>query len=1505
MTESEESMWDAIDKDSAEETDEVLELEARSPTRQNSFTSASNVTSKQSSLNSIFSQISHASTSATTAPPSPSLGRRVQEFEWADSAERRDVISLSSPPPSPSPKMRKAQLGGNGEGRLRRAETDGSLGGGRKRNMFMDMDSDDERTPVAGPSGGARREEKVKPLGKLVFPPAANVPRSLQSGSSSALSTREDNPFDDSVNSPVNTASMRPPPPPSPTKKSPNNHASSSSSRQPPLRQHSAPERQMSDVAPPRPVQSLSYPTSSTSKRSAQTGTSSGGDTSKGRKQSSSAGETPKRLSHSSSSSSIELSSKHSAHSARPSVVVSSSSKRPTYSSYPSLDEDFMETESISTRVPPPSRRSATIPDVSPTRTSTSPHKHVSASTSASTSSTRTELSTSSTSSSTPSYSAHGHASMTSSTTQSRTSHTHRDVFVQGSSKDHTPSKSAPVTTPRVGQPTPNPQRSHSTPTSKVTPGTTPTPARKKSAPVPLPTPSTPRAATTPSSTRATSKIPLTLPEPFSLPRDTPLDLPAVEIAHSLCVQKDLENLSWGVQWEIARGVTNGLWSFDDVTSEKCKLLVGSNAQAAFKVPAVILGKEIPQRPNDKMVEILAEMDREQAAVIENKGRGLGLMGEWQGKENWYGGKVEQLVVVVNTAGDKEPPRYEMRLQKLDMRKSNRFRRFLSSRRVLRVKYDSELLHKPRELSEFLSQKFVICGRVFVAFHAKEGVFMMETREDYERRSSHFQGDQHRMSFDEFVEWYNPLGRNNEQPISKWSARLALGLSTSVPVLQFLPENIYFIEDEHAEDSPTEGKIPAECIMTDGCGFMNAAALLEIGKVMKYASRPMAVQGRVAGSKGLWILHPELEHHDPTSPPRIWIRDSQRKIKLPPFETINRAHLIFDLLSPSRVTFPGRLSRQILLNLYNNGVPVSVFKPLLTAGIDSFMDGLTKWDGPHAALKLHSTVDKAGSVSYMNLQRMAAGASRALGFGRDKDENGVAENYDVDSDEELSPASVLGPDAPESASAAALAMIAAGFHPKTCPVLYEKLKFICANKVESFIKDYHIEVPESAEAYVVPDPFGVLEEGTVHFKCSENIKDAHLDMYPNYLQGEILISRNPCRVASDVQKVMAVRHDKLANFLDVLVVSTKGKRSQASYLGGGDTVLMNWNPGCVASFTNAPLVEMPPNFIDDNFEREVTMVNDFFRESATLPHAAARKAFQKVLLLGLLSKEYVGTYSSYHDLAIHQLGYSDPRTVRLSYMFTTCLDSDKTGLRPKPLVLAEDKERFNRIKPSCMQAVTNSDFIQPEGYKMELPRAPGLPLCPLCLLGDIGKDHKDRCLGQYEGLNDEVDRRLDRDLTAPWDKATASALQMKVQGFPQLEEELKRVESHIKSLIEPYNKIWQPSSPSKSSTSKSGKAAKATAKSKQEAADKIIRQYIEGPPLELLPGLCDIKLLKASCAYKLTHPKPFGFSVALWDLCSCKATAQPRGRASITHDFQQAMTIPSSILRVLAQRDTT
>jgi RNA-dependent RNA polymerase len=313
--------------------------------------------------------------------------------------------------------------------------------------------------------------------------------------------------------------------------------------------------------------------------------------------------------------------------------------------------------------------------------------------------------------------------------------------------------------------------------------------------------------------------------------------------------------------------------------------------------------------------------------------------------------------------------------------------------------------------------------------------------------------------------------------LSKWTTRFDLGLSTTVPVLEFEPENIKFIPDIRGcivlfkANAFTSSFLPVApqkegegTILTDGCGFINGAALTLIARRLGLPSRPTAVQARVAGAKGLWILHGN--DRSPTEPPRIWIRDSQRKIKLPSLEA-GSAHVIFDLVSQStRITVPGHLNSQTITNLAENGVDSEVFQELTRAGLTEVFTSLTQWDGPGAMPLLWNTVNNMGSVTRTRLQRIAHGLSRAIGlanrFEMDRED-------DDDDSEEEDPSDSNDND--KSLYGAVLALIQAGFNPKSAPLLYEKMRHVIKNALDRHLRGYRVEVRQSAEAFIVPGAY--------------------------------------------------------------------------------------------------------------------------------------------------------------------------------------------------------------------------------------------------------------------------------------------------------------------------------------------------------------------------------------------------------------------------------------------------
>ena len=138
-------------------------------------------------------------------------------------------------------------------------------------------------------------------------------------------------------------------------------------------------------------------------------------------------------------------------------------------------------------------------------------------------------------------------------------------------------------------------------------------------------------------------------------------------------------------------------------------------------------------------------------------------MGAWQGVENWYGGRIQQIARLIDF-NDKTGS-MTITLDRLEMGRSNRLTRFLGSVSVLQIRIKKNLVTRyGNSLIKALARRFVLCGRVFLPFHAKENkVYLAEINEDFQRSPVAALGDGTRLSWEDFIQWHNPLKLNSRQ----------------------------------------------------------------------------------------------------------------------------------------------------------------------------------------------------------------------------------------------------------------------------------------------------------------------------------------------------------------------------------------------------------------------------------------------------------------------------------------------------------------------------------------------------------------------------------------------------------------------------------------------------------------------------------------------------------------------------------------------------------------------
>ncbi|CAE6500743.1 unnamed protein product [Rhizoctonia solani] len=903
------------------------------------------------------------------------------------------------------------------------------------------------------------------------------------------------------------------------------------------------------------------------------------------------------------------------------------------------------------------------------------------------------------------------------------------------------------------------------------------------------------------------------------------------KVAHSPPHQKAFDDMGvpWAVQWEVARLVTtHPELSWDDVPLKSLEQLCGSASEFAPHVASILFGKH----PDYKIISARerttqplgsaspwAEYDHEDMLLRTHSTERFGCEG------SYFGGKIDQVLrLSVHSSG-----RFEFRLQPPAVATSCRFRRYLGSRRLVEVRFsDKEPRLKPQALRTFMiDNALVINGRVFRAFYARKNtVYLVETNEGLDRQQDDLIGDQYRQSLRDFIEWHNPLYANPSQALTKWASRFALGFSTSQPGVVFAPEDIYFIDDIVAP-----GQTSNSAIMTDGAGFINAAAMNRVASRMKWTSVPVSIQARFGGSKGLFILHPD--DRLPDVPPRIYIRPSQIKVKLhPDRRQWCPSHRILDVLIRNSMSIGVQVTDQIIMNLSHNMVETSTLDSLTRTHIESasFIPYIKEgkfvqlWDTISARAKVQEAVLKGLTPESI---------ARAQGL-----------HSKIESEEELLDIKFsYQPDPhsghPPSFETEALGLLQSGFDTKFVP-LFNRIENLQKTVLFGLDKKCHLHIPHGACAFIIPDPLGVLEAGEVFCGFNRPTRDnSGTDV--SVVTGPVLVTRNPCILPSDIRKVIAVECPDLwtAGYTDVIVFSVKGERSLASMLGGGDydgdTATLIWEEAIVNQFTNSATTYADADVSADFVSNPKSMKE--------IPPGDFRSVLDA--LLANLIPTPVGMYGNWHATAAKVLGLDDPETIRLGNAFTTCLDGAKTGLEIRPQSLSRDSRKWNNDDSRVRSRLT---VIEDLKYRLDVYR----------------KD----CEEEMASLRPYA--RLDPDLLAPYQQALE-----RCTLIPGLKGELDQIVDFVdKMRFEFYQgefSVQQRHGKPRFEHKTQGRK-KHSRGQHQESEWAASEAYNKGLPKDLI-YLQEIPRIAASYAYSKDKPQwpSFSFAVAWSELCKIKA----------------------------------
>ncbi|KAF5390021.1 hypothetical protein D9757_003814 [Collybiopsis confluens] len=920
------------------------------------------------------------------------------------------------------------------------------------------------------------------------------------------------------------------------------------------------------------------------------------------------------------------------------------------------------------------------------------------------------------------------------------------------------------------------------------------------------------------------------------------------------------KKIPYGIQFEIARAVEDNNEALERYRNIISKF--SNDPQTHVELYSTLYKCE---RTNLSEREVASsapwkELDLEDKILRENP---LGGIGNNPAYPSWWAGKIDFRAKLEET-GDC------IVLDKTTLGPSNKIKRRFGSHSIIRVKVNSKRFYaKNSDLVDYFKRPFIIWNYVFRAFFAKDNtVFLFRTNEAFRSGSLVTPvNDSAQLSLLKFIKWMIPFEDNGTQKICKWAARMALGLSSSVPGPRLSEDELEIIDDIYNDEGERAN-------MTDGCGTSSLSLHKDILDMFGLIS------ARDPNCVPVPICRCQVdEMEDGPRFSKIRLRPSQIKILYPQDDT-DPSHLTIDLLRFARTKTPAKLSEETIKNLHHNGVPASVFIALLERQLRTIVDALTAWEGPDAMARLWKAVESAENVISARKARELTTDSRARGHGdQDEDEE---EDDEIDHDTN-SKAWWRDPvsGCPSSLAETVMELLDSGFTPLNSPYLRAKLEKVIRSKVKIATGKLSYVVPMSATAFVVPDPYGVLGADQIHFKSSRREFLNDDGTKTDIILGGVLMTRNPCKVPTDVRKLVAVQHLALSRMVDVIVCTVKGYRRLMDFLAGGDydgdRGMVIWDADFVQAFVNADEVfSLPPPELEDCFQvNEQTLVQFLDKRSTEV---TLESGMQDYLLGSLRNPSLVGEYSRLHENAIYKNGYSDSKTINLAYKFCTILDSAKSGHRLRNQTHLADRKEFSHPEGPAYKFKLDPDKRMHGSNDLPLQRNADLDPFIIDILCEASIQMRNDWMKEIDNRLNLLPskRELDKDLSSPWSTVYDKALKLSLKSpyRAQILGDLDLISGHVKDMYVQRTRTF-------------GSASQFSSRHivhRQDTIRDLSRNFAAAPNMSELTTIMDsatIARLKASFAYlyastDANHSRtssPFPFDCAFGELCAIKAQA--------------------------------
>ena len=423
-------------------------------------------------------------------------------------------------------------------------------------------------------------------------------------------------------------------------------------------------------------------------------------------------------------------------------------------------------------------------------------------------------------------------------------------------------------------------------------------------------------------------------------------------------------------------------------------------------------------------------------------------------------------------------------------------------------------------------------------------------------------------------------------------------------------------------------------VMNDGCGRMSLSLASKITDKLGLSYPPTAFQGRIGEAKGLWVV----DRHDKggedwieTYPSqRKWYRGEKRGDNDKEWD--DPSHRTFEVLKCSGPLKSADLNLQFLPLLMDRANDPKLMKRAISEILEQ---GLAlKVEEIQEAMDDPKSFRKWVRDRNPNLkERLRGGIAYKAGL-------------PVVREERLN------------------TFLDAGFDPRKIMFMKEMAKDAFKSRTDELKERLNITVGRSTYAYMVPDFWGVLEEGEVYIDFSSFIDNISGFSGATLSGDEILVARSPAHFVSDIQKVKAVIKAELVGLKDVIVFSTKGKPSLADKLSGGDfdgdIAWVCWEPSIVNNFTSA---EVPTacNLVEEGLLKQDKTTYEQLVRNADSTEAGVSLFLKKSFEFNM-RQNFLGICTSFKESVCYTEKTVDSQASRyLSQLLSNLVDQAKQG----------------------------------------------------------------------------------------------------------------------------------------------------------------------------------------------------------------------------------------------------